>query len=257
MYYPVSRVVFQLPVSQQLHRVSRILHFRHFNLSSSSYLTERIIKSESCRLQHKTSYKFKNDVLDTTRSNIVTTCMPFAYKLNNYHGKRCYSDSSDTSNEVDFIPFYQFPNITIVRLFNRLKLYQTAVTIAFCPVVVYMYSIGKLGVNDLLLSTGTSVFALAMLYIITGMARKFVGVISITPDKETIRIGHLDFWSKRTNTFIKVENIVPLSDIPDRMDDIYIKIQTYDSDKQSLYLTLKYGVIKDPKIFNEVFGKIM
>lgn len=160
-----------------------------------------------------------------------------------------------SANE-EFQPIYRFPYIKGAVLLSRLKVYQSILTVVFIPICAWQYSAGAVGLISLQLSFGVSCFALCMLYIMSSFFRKLVGVISMTSDGKYVRMGHMTFWGKRTSTFIPVNNIVPFSEIPDHVSDVYLKLKTYDSPKV-YYMSLKYGQIVNAEKFTRVFGKVM
>ena len=117
----------------------------------------------------------------------------------------------------------------------------------------YMYSLDYLTIYNVYAAVGVNIFACTMLYLMNGFTRRVVGIIELSPDKQTVCISHLNFWGKRVKYYIPIEQIVPLSDLPERTSDIYFKLPLFHSDEY-FYMSLKYGGIVNKELFEETLG---
>ena len=161
--------------------------------------------------------------------------------------------TSPTTDKADFKNFYRFQYIRFFRFLSRLKIYQTGLTVVFIPPTVYCYSVGLVGIEACMGSIGLSAFAMTLLYFAGNFFRRIVGLVALSSDEQIVRISRLTFWGNRRDIFVSPSDIVPISDLPDNVNDPYIKLRLYNS-KDVLYLTLRYGIVVDPVSFAKVFG---
>lgn len=165
-------------------------------------------------------------------------------------------DSAQTgSTDIQFTVFYRFPYIVAARFIQRLKLYQTGVVVAAVPPTIYCYKIGAIGFEPCMAVVGASTLALTMLYIATNFFQRVVGLVAISSDQKLVRLSHLKFFGGRNDVIVPADDIVPLSDIDERPDDLFVKVRRY-STSDTLYMTLLYGRIENAETFKHVFGTI-
>ncbi|XP_059126021.1 transmembrane protein 186 [Peromyscus eremicus] len=176
--------------------------------------------------------------------------------------KRWLGRRSPTSQEKPpgtetekFHTIYRFYTIRALGFLSRLKLAQTAVTVAALPPGFYSYSQGLMTLNSLCLVSGICSFALAMLCWMSYFLRRLVGILYVNESGTMLRVAHLTFWGWRQDTYCAVSDIIPLSESKDQVRDVLIRIQQY-SGKQTFYLTLRYGRILDRERFSQVFGSL-
>ncbi len=161
--------------------------------------------------------------------------------------------SPEDINTDDFERFYRFPYMRSVRAFSRIKLYQTGFTVWLIPTMVYLYSTGQANLFSVQTSLAVSIFAGVMLYTMSGYFQRLVGILSLNKDEDILRISHLTFWGKKNEVYIPLENVIPLSELPDNPQDIYVKLRWQGSD-EFFYLSIKYGSILDIQKFKKVVG---
>lgn len=160
-----------------------------------------------------------------------------------------------STNTTQWIRVYHLPSIRVVRLICRLKLYQTGATIAMIPYVMYLYNIGQVTVGNVQATMGIATFACFMLAVLSHYFQRCVGRIGFNPVSEEVEISTLNFWGKRHNAVLPLEDIVPFSELPDNPTDVYMVLRRYSS-KQTAYLSLKHGYIIDSESFRKIFGSI-
>ena len=171
--------------------------------------------------------------------------------------RRCQTSRAplqDKTSQV-FIPIYKFPNMRAVRFVSRLKIYQTAFTVVLLGPMTYFHSTGEVTSQTFASCTAVSALACVMLYVMSNYFARLVGLMSISEDLQTVRLSHLTFWGKRNDVFTPTENVMPISDMGERADEIYLRLRRFDS-KDTLLFTIKYGQILDPEKFKLVFGDI-
>ena len=88
------------------------------------------------------------------------------------------------------------------------------------------------------------------------MGMRVAGYLSLSKDGSTLRVSHLDFWGKRKDSYIPVEEVIPIGDTSETVNNVYLKLTRYDS-KDVYYYSLRHGRVKDKVVLETVFGKIM
>ena len=188
-----------------------------------------------------------------------TTSVRFLQKLSTSHlnsSKLKNSGVESSGNSLQheiFTPFFKYPYIRGVRLMVRMKLYQTALTVIFIPPIAYQYSLGAVTPDVMMAVVGVSGFAGVMLYTMSTLFRRFVGILSLNETSSFIRISHLTFWGNREDIVYPVEQVVPLSELPDNPRDAFVRLKLYDTDEVYYYI-IRHGGVLDYKKFELVFG---
>ncbi|KAK2166874.1 hypothetical protein LSH36_34g06021 [Paralvinella palmiformis] len=152
-----------------------------------------------------------------------------------------------------FKSVYHFPYIRLAGVVSRMKIYQTALTFIAVPSVSAMYLLGSVSQKALTMTIGIATLAGVMLYIMSYLFRRVLGIIAISDDGNVVRFSHMTFWGNRTDVYVPTENIVPLSDYCTNAKDIYIPLKTYDS-SDVLYMSFVLGKILDYDSFQKIFG---
>ena len=162
------------------------------------------------------------------------------------------SDSLDPLHPKNLTLVYQFPFIVHARLVSRFKVYHTVFTFLLIPIFGYLNHAGVVSEAMVYSTIGLFTLAGSMLYIISSIISRIVGRLYIDKNKETVMLSHLTFWSHRKDEFYKVTDIVPISDTDEDINDIYVKLKTYNG--HQYYLTPRLGKILKKEEFKEVFG---
>lgn len=155
----------------------------------------------------------------------------------------------------DYVPVYRFNYLRGVRLISRLKIYQTAWSVILCMPMAGYYAMGHVEGDILATTVGISAFACVMLYVMSSYFSRAIGLISLSRDNKTVRLSHLDFWGKRKDVFVDIDNVLPLSELPERITAPYIKLKRYDV-KDFLLFSIRYGIIVDRDKFELIFGNL-
>jgi len=151
-----------------------------------------------------------------------------------------------------FTPVFSFPYMRTLRIACRLKIYQTLVTCGCIPLALNWLSHGLITPPVLGVFTGLAAGAIVMLGAVGELSRKIVGILYINKSTEEVIISHMNFFGNRTDTRIELEDIIPISDTPESVDDVYWKIHTYSGRK--FYVTTRVGGILDQNSFVKIFG---
>lgn len=155
----------------------------------------------------------------------------------------------------EFQVVYRFPGIKYCRALSRLKLLQTATTLAVVPPVCYLYLQGQASQTVLLYTTGVAFFAGVMLYGMSYFFRRIIGFIYLSESGKTVKVAHLTFWGKRNDIYCPIETVMTSDEAGDVKGEILLQFKRYNS-KDTLYFTTKYGQVVDRQKFREIFGEL-
>lgn len=156
----------------------------------------------------------------------------------------------------DWTPIYRFKSVKWVGFVARMKIWQTALVVTCVPFCYYLVRNGEMDDHVFRLSANLSIFAMLMLYVVTYFTQRVVGVISVSKDGATIRVGYLTFWGFRRDVMIPIDDVIPFSDMGDKPGDVYATIKLYSDPDFTLYLSRKKFTIVDEKVFLKVFGTL-
>jgi len=154
-----------------------------------------------------------------------------------------------------FAPIFISPHIRIIQFVCRLKLYTTGVILACLPISFYLLNTDQILPSQVGFSAGFAVSTLVVLGLVGEYFRKFVGILYLSEDKTQVIISHNSFFGKRKDVRIDVEDIVPLADSPETVDDLVWKIRLYSGDPKNYYISTRFGGISSRKGFRVIFGE--
>ncbi|CAH1787476.1 unnamed protein product [Owenia fusiformis] len=157
--------------------------------------------------------------------------------------------------DSDYHVFYRFPHIVLLRTISRLKLYQTGFLLLACPSAYTLAYLNVLPVGSAHASACLASLAGLVLYLMSGYMRKWIGIMALNPTNNMVKVSHLTFWGRRNDVYMPIVNIIPICDLSDKPNDVFIKFKRYDSGSD-LYLSLRYGKITDMDKFTTVLGSI-
>lgn len=92
--------------------------------------------------------------------------------------------------------------------------------------------------------------------IITGLfASRIIGRIYIHENGEEVRIATCNFWGKRKDIQVKIEDIKLASDTSADTRNTFWSVHFHDNVQNRLLISTKYGGIQDPQSFKMLLGK--
>nr|XP_032624961.1 transmembrane protein 186 isoform X2 [Chelonoidis abingdonii] len=162
-------------------------------------------------------------------------------------------EKSMIENKEQFQLVYKFPGIKYCRIFSRMKLLQTALTIVILPPVYHLYLQEQVSQGFVLYVTGTACFAATMLYGISYFLRRMIGLMYLNEAGTMVKVAHLTFWGRKKEIYCPVENVMTLGDTGDTKNEVLLQFKQHNS-TQVLYFTLRFGHIVDKQKFAQIFG---
>ncbi|XP_053132136.1 transmembrane protein 186 [Hemicordylus capensis] len=159
------------------------------------------------------------------------------------------------SNTEEFRLIYRFPGIRYCRAISRLKLLQTALTVAILPPMWFFYWQDQVTQAQCLYSTAIACFAAAMLYGMSFYLRRIIGMMYLSRDGSVLKIAHLTFWGGRRDISCPVRSVMTLGDTGENPNELLLRFKQFDKE-QFLYFTLRFGQVVDREGFVKVFGSL-
>ena len=80
-------------------------------------------------------------------------------------------------------------------------------------------------------------------------------MIYINKNDDIVKVSHMTFWGKRKDIYTSTENIIPLSDLSENPNDIFVRFKQYNT-KDEFYLVLKFGGVRDLEMMKQLLGEI-
>lgn len=151
--------------------------------------------------------------------------------------------------ESEWNPIYKFRYIQMLSSFNRAKFYQVALTTVAVPIsfafpIVDPLVVATLGVSlTITLSLASYAFSNTVGFIYTSKEQ---------PDK--VKFSYLDFWGNRKDVEMKIEDVVPFSEIKQSFLDFAFTNLSFYNDCPKMKLVYKFGGVKNVIEFSKVFG---
>ncbi|XP_044733562.1 transmembrane protein 186, partial [Chrysoperla carnea] len=164
------------------------------------------------------------------------------------------SSSTKRTDNTEFKPIYKFPYIRLLQAINKLKIYQGITTTIAIPLSGIFQFIGVIDENYLPIIAALGVTGTISLTVLGKVTENFIGFMYINKDGTLLRISYLDFWSRRKNVDIPIDDIVPLSDMSTALTDkLYLKLSRYST--EDIYkINLQYGEILNWECVDQVLG---
>lgn len=147
---------------------------------------------------------------------------------------------------------YKMPLIGLVRLLNRAKIYQTALTGVFASMSIYSYMVTDGHLKTVLILTAVCALASGMLYVFGHSVKRLVGIVYVNPDRSRVKIAHLTFWGRRQDEVVDANDLYALSDFYDRKAFL-VKLERVSTVSDYYYFTFKFGGVTDKQTFEQVF----
>ena len=165
--------------------------------------------------------------------------------------------NSQQKQKVDdnFIEFFKFPYIVILRTISRFKIYQTGFTITSVPIMTVLCSMDYVSQDMVIYFSTLSVLAIAMLIIMTRVLQRAVGILSVSRDMKQLKVSHLTFWGRRRNVVFETEDVIPISETSDSSKSVLRKLGFYGK-PEYFYYSLHFGGVTDKELFEEILGNI-
>ena len=106
-------------------------------------------------------------------------------------------------------------------------------------------------ISSVLFSSVTGITGTALLSLASLPFRNIIGYLYIRVDDAKVKISSVDYWGKRKDRIVKVDDWFPLLDIPSKTTDaIYLTPILADGTKYKLFI--KFGNVLNAKKMGQV-----
>ncbi|RVE44531.1 hypothetical protein evm_010816 [Chilo suppressalis] len=172
-----------------------------------------------------------------------------------------------SAREIDFIRHEDWPSSSpdlspldykIWKFYNvineinvRLKVYQIVGTSIAVPSSGLLQVAGLVPDHTFLLTAYIGLTAAAVLSLGTLPLSNVIGFLYISEDNKLIKISSVNFWGKRVDKIVSVEDWIPMLELPQRkLDMIYLLPQLSDGKKYKLFI--RFGDLLNAKKIGQV-----
>ncbi|XP_066140435.1 transmembrane protein 186 isoform X2 [Euwallacea fornicatus] len=153
---------------------------------------------------------------------------------------------------ADFKMIYKFPYIHYFGLINRLKIYQTVISIAASIGVAGLGAMGIISSELVTATIGVAMSGCLFFHSLGFVTARFIGIIYFNENTNMIQIAYVDFWGRRRDVQMPVNDIIPRTELPEsKINKVWHPLVRYSS-KEILKLQLQIGKTFDLDALNKI-----
>ncbi|XP_066262680.1 transmembrane protein 186 [Euwallacea similis] len=153
---------------------------------------------------------------------------------------------------ADFKMIYKFPYIHYFSLINRLKVYHTVISAVASVGVIVLSVTGIVSPGTVATTIGVAISGCFFFYSLGFATARFIGFIYFNENTNTVQIAYVDFWGRRRDVQVPVNDIIPQTELPESIaNKVWHPIVRYSS-KETLRLQLQVGKIFDLEALNKI-----
>ncbi|XP_022228888.2 transmembrane protein 186 [Drosophila obscura] len=161
----------------------------------------------------------------------------------------------DDASFSEWRTIYSLPSIRLVAAFNKLKIYQAALTAAGAPIAFALGQAGHVATDALGIYSAIGVSGLITLTLASYAATNLVGFIYINEQQDMLKLAYVDFWGRRVETLVETDDLLPSWERGSTSRLRFVLSITLRSDAQRRYKLLnRFGNIADRQLFEGLFG---
>ncbi|XP_061377405.1 transmembrane protein 186-like [Danaus plexippus] len=161
------------------------------------------------------------------------------------------STSGNTPEKAEFENVFSFPFIKYMAMVNRLKVYQGLASCIVVPSCGILEMMNVIPGNTFYAAAYTGMTGVAVLSLFTLPFNNVIGQLYISEDNKQIKISSLNFFGKRIDKIVNVDDWVPLLDLaPKTTDAFYLSPQLTDGTKYKLFV--KFGIVRNSHKMGQV-----
>lgn len=200
-----------------------------------------------------------------------------AIQVHNFQLRNCLSSStsaalSEKKNKTlqeleDYKVVFAYPHAFKVAIFQRVKVSHCwKNTIEFDSLIsVQIFATGTVGLlGGVAAGLGseytpvilTAIFVTFQSCILTGLfASRIIGRLYLHQDGEQVRFATCNFWGRRRDFFVKVDDIKLVSDTSANTSNAFWSVHFHNNVQSRLLISTKHGGIQDAQSFKMLLGK--
>lgn len=148
---------------------------------------------------------------------------------------------------------YRFPQIRLLAAFNKLKIYQGGLSVLAVPAALALEQAGNIPESTSTVVASLAGTGLVTLCVGSILCKNVVGILYINEDGSKLKVSCPDFWGKRKDAEIVINDMVPPSNLTKFKWNPTLTITT--GDKSGSYKLLgSFGEIVEPDTYFSIFG---
>uniref|UniRef100_A0A1Y1ML63 Transmembrane protein 186 n=1 Tax=Photinus pyralis TaxID=7054 RepID=A0A1Y1ML63_PHOPY len=140
-------------------------------------------------------------------------------------------------------------------MINRLKFYQTGLSIFAPPLTLILHKLNWVNSDVAFATLGIALSGCTFLYSLGYITNNLVGIMYVNNAKSDLKIAYLDFWGRRKDIVVPIKDNVPSSEISAfHTDSVYWKFKNL-STPLAFKISTKFGNVLDKEMFCKIFSK--
>jgi len=160
------------------------------------------------------------------------------------------SENRPKVNKSEWDPIYKFDYIQSFASANKSKYYQMALTAVAIPA-----SFAAPEVADPLIVAWIGISGVVTLSLASYAFKDTVGFIYTSKQRpEMVKFSYLNFWGSRKDVEMKINDVVPLAELPKSISDPLFTSLQFSGGHPKLKLVYKFGGVTDVDEFSRIFG---
>ncbi|XP_073812491.1 transmembrane protein 186 [Musca autumnalis] len=165
-------------------------------------------------------------------------------------------EQNRSSDADEWRTVYRLPLIRLASAFNRVKIPYGIFNAIAIPGAFAMEQASQLPASTATLVGAVGLTSWMTLSICSLLTKNLVGIIYINDDNDKLKVAYIDFWGKRNDVVIAVDDLVPESEKqkPSKFD-FYQTLTLYSNDRVKFKLLQRFGQVEDPEAFVAIFGE--
>ena len=159
---------------------------------------------------------------------------------------------SSRGSERQFVVFYRWPNMRLLRVLSRLKVYQVLTMMGLLCPFTYWYNVGSVSSYILWCAYTSTLGVTAMLCTISYWFSRVVGELSYCQQSDTVQLSTLTFMGRRRDFQLPAHAIVPFSDSHHGQTKFLFQKLDIIEPQSVYYYSIQYGHVLDWDLMKKV-----
>lgn len=156
------------------------------------------------------------------------------------------------SGNDNWSQIYKFPQIRLLAAFNKLKIYQGALSVLAVPAAVALEQAGNIPQSTSAVVAALAGTGLCTLCIGSYFGRNVVGILYVNEKGTKLKVSCPDFWGRRRDHEIVIHDMI----LPANLTRFkWNPAQTITTGKTNYRLLANFGVILEPDTYFSIFGQ--
>lgn len=157
----------------------------------------------------------------------------------------CDEKHASHTSDRQFIVFYQWPTMKLLRVISRLKAYQVVTMTMLLGPLTYWYNVGEVSSAILWCAYTSTLGITAVLCTLSYTFGRLVGELAYCQNSNTVRLSTLTFTGRRKDCELPAHSIVPYSDSHQGSSNGLLQRLDIIDPHDVYYYSIRYGHVLD------------